>query len=547
MLYLVKSLIQFCKLRDLSWNPLEDILFLCQHYGGQVQLARNQLNMKATYQNFLNTPFVASLPFNEQRRCYQILAGQAPPAATATHFSSPQNGPLRSHFFQGNQQINKHESLPTHTTNVGLPSRNPPNPSRLSEITPPVGDSRSRYRPISAFNAKRVSSGPQLRINTCIESIEESYKYRKTSAPSHNTPSRPQQADSSTRISETPNALPATLSIQNRRSLTRSGAQRAASRGSYIPGQIQTCQPISMSQKQQHQTHAEIFEMSGTPTQAPIEAQGAYQEEGRKRLQVVGPNGLYQPSSPPPTSAPPPPPSASTRDTNPAPTPQNPVYELESHPKYASDDENDDIIASLAADIESAMTPHSSTLDTLTISTHAASPPSAKRNTLPASLVPGYSSTQAQRPYTPPSEEGEEKKANQASNEKSGLLCPDHDANIGLASPPLTPAPLAVYKAYRPPPLSLPAHAQSRSGSRSRSRSSSPPAVDGAGEAEQQDKHGQGSKTWCSNTLHTGRPMQDARAQVSEAPLLDSSILAMEYQAELPDFDRGYAGCFVST
>lgn len=85
----------------------------------------------------------------------------------------------------------------------------------------------------------------------------------------------------------------------------------------------------------------------------------------------------------------------------------------------------------------------------------------------------------------------------------------------GLASPPLTPAPLAVYKAYRPPPLAV--------GTRSASWMEEEERVR---EARCADKEWNGGN--------------DARTSVEE--LLDSSILAMEYQAELPEFDHGYGG-----
>ncbi|KAJ5030029.1 hypothetical protein J3E71DRAFT_337698 [Bipolaris maydis] len=526
MLYLVKSLIEFCKLRDLSWNPMENLLLLCERYGGQVQSVRNQLDQKAAYQNFLNTPFFAGLSCDQQRRCYQILTGQAPPATTATNFSLPQSGSSRSrstadipnthaisnhsspNISQGLQQMDRERPL-RHTLNMGSFGNPPPYSPGLQEATPPVGDSRSRYRPISTINTRRVSSGPQLSLKIPNESLGASYTYRKTSAPMESIPPLPPRpSQSNTQISPIPNSLP---SIQTRRSLTRSGAQRAVSRGSYVPEQTHTSDPIPLPQKHPKR-HSAAFEMSATPIQlkdpqGPTEPHEEYPEQKQKRLQVVGPNGLYQPSSPPPTSALPSPPTSSHKTDS----PPNPIYELDSLPPRSpsssndhDDNEDEDIITSLTADIESAMTPRATLSHPLSINIHAASPSSTKRNTLPASLIPGYINTQ--RPYTPPEDEQDEP----AEQRGQGMLW-EGDAT-GLASPPLTPAPLAVYKAYRPP-LAV--------GTRS------------TGSTEDEER---GRELRCTDKEYNGG--KDARASVEE--LLDSSILAMEYQAELPEFDHGY-------
>ncbi|EUC38244.1 hypothetical protein COCCADRAFT_1044 [Bipolaris zeicola 26-R-13] len=530
MLYLVKSLIEFCKLRDLSWNPMENLLLLCERYGGQVQSVRNQLDQKAAYQNFLNTPFFAGLSCDQQRRCYQILTGQTPPATTTTNFSLPQNGSSRSrstadipntqaisdnaspNISQGLRQMERERPSLRHTLNMGSSSGNPPpNSSRLQEATPPAGDSRSRYRSISTINTRRVSSGPQLSLKIPNEPVGASYPYRKTSAPMQIIPPLPEQPSKpNTQISPIPNSLP---SIQTRRSLTRSGAQRVGSRGSYIPHQTLTSDPISLPPKHPKR-HTAAFEMSATPIQlrdpqAPTEPHEEYTEQKQKRLQVVGPNGLYQPSSPPPTSALPSPPSSHKTDP-----PPNPIHELDSLPNRTpssssndhddNEEEGEDIITSLTADIESAMTPQAPLPQSLSINIQTASPPSVKRNTLPASLIPGYANTQ--RPYTPPEDE-------EAEQGSKGLVW-DGDTT-GLASPPLTPAPLAVYKAYRPPPLAV--------GTRSASSME--------GDEEKREREARcADQEW-----NLG---EHARASVEE--LLDSSILAMEYQAELPEFDHGY-------
>ncbi|EUC42989.1 hypothetical protein COCMIDRAFT_72321, partial [Bipolaris oryzae ATCC 44560] len=283
MLYLVKSLIEFCKLRDLSWSPMENLLLLCERYGGQVQSVRSQLHQKAAYQNFLNTPFLAGLSCDQQRRCYQILTGQAPPATTATNFSLPQSGSSRSrstvdipntqaisdnsspNISQGLRQMEKERPLLRHTLNIGSSSGNPSlNSTRSQEATPPVGDSRSRYRPISTINTRRVASGSQLSLKIPNESAGASYTYRKTSAPMQSIPPLPAQpSKSNTQISSMPNSLP---SIQTRRSLTRSGAQYAGSRESYVPNRTQTSNFISLPQKHPKRYTA-AFEMSATPIQ----------------------------------------------------------------------------------------------------------------------------------------------------------------------------------------------------------------------------------------------------------------------------------------
>lgn len=89
MTYLVRTLVQYCKLGDLTWDPRMDILFLCQEYSEEVSMIRSQLDHKAVQQNFFATTYFARLSPDVQRKCYQVLLGTEPPPVMATTPRAP--------------------------------------------------------------------------------------------------------------------------------------------------------------------------------------------------------------------------------------------------------------------------------------------------------------------------------------------------------------------------------------------------------------------------------------------------------------------------
>jgi hypothetical protein len=188
MLYLIKTLVHYCRVRDLAWDPRKDILFLCQHYGEDIQAIRLQLDQKAVQQNFLGTPLFSRLSPVDQRKCYQILLGTDPPPVMAITPPQPPFGHKHSASAQdisNKPRISAHRPSPslnaqTSTELLSPPLLGKPDPSRrhtsdiqtqiselpastdtqqrsTSEQGTAARESRSRYRPMSSINTQYVT------------------------------------------------------------------------------------------------------------------------------------------------------------------------------------------------------------------------------------------------------------------------------------------------------------------------------------------------------------------------------------------------------
>ncbi|KAF1944405.1 hypothetical protein EJ02DRAFT_100022 [Clathrospora elynae] len=214
MVYLVKTLIHYCEVCDLVWDPRKYILFLCQHYGNEVQSIRVQLDQKALQHNFLGTPSFTRLPFEEQRRCYQILLGKEPPPVMAITPPAPQDDYIRSHsaselprpritsnnvsMAPNTQSLSAFLAPPRPgKTRSSRPVKNPPSPpvelaassKLLSEFPAAARDSRSRYRPVSVPNTRYISpkslqTGNSLRA----QSMDLRHIFQQASGPTQNPP-----------------------------------------------------------------------------------------------------------------------------------------------------------------------------------------------------------------------------------------------------------------------------------------------------------------------------------------------------------------------
>jgi hypothetical protein len=160
MLYLVKSLVHYCRVRDLAWDPRKDILFLCQHYAAEVQSIRTQLDQKAVQQNFLGTPFFSRLSQEDQRRCYQILFGTEPPPVMA--ITPPP--PLSSHKHSASDS--DASAKPRLSSHQSSPSLNAPNTSAL--LSPPL------------HGKPRASRQNDVVVNTHIAELPASSNARMT-------------------------------------------------------------------------------------------------------------------------------------------------------------------------------------------------------------------------------------------------------------------------------------------------------------------------------------------------------------------------------
>lgn len=179
LLHLIKTMVHYCRIGNLQWDPREAILFLCQHYGEEIRTFQSQLNQKAVQQDFLASPFVQGLPFHVLRKCYQILLGTEPPPTMAItpptqpfgHKYSASASDATGKPRASSQQMVDLLRPPTQKkakTALPLPS-NGSHPSSglavpqstatgmVAELASGERDSRARYRPVNALNSRKVS------------------------------------------------------------------------------------------------------------------------------------------------------------------------------------------------------------------------------------------------------------------------------------------------------------------------------------------------------------------------------------------------------
>ncbi|KAF2129459.1 hypothetical protein P153DRAFT_366852 [Dothidotthia symphoricarpi CBS 119687] len=182
MLYLMKTMIYCCKVRDLAWDPRKDIVFLCQNYGEDIQNIRSHLNQKDVQEYFLGTPFFSRLAQTDQRRCYLVLLDKEPPPMMAITPPAPQSG----HKYSASTSdlirppISSHKSSPSLSIHVSSEHLSLPVPGSFHQHAPSISqpqtqpdhsitarDSRSRYRNISAPNSRNISpEGPLLTMSS---------------------------------------------------------------------------------------------------------------------------------------------------------------------------------------------------------------------------------------------------------------------------------------------------------------------------------------------------------------------------------------------
>jgi hypothetical protein len=590
MHYLVKTLLYYCKVRDLAWDPRTDIIFLCQHYGAEIHAICGQLDRNAVKQNFLLTGFFNQLPFADQRICYQALLGQEPPPIMAVtppalqdgHFRSQSaselprprihsrisTGPLRSQMapeLLSPLRPGKDNSTQERVANNGSRTETVHNLSRSSvDPSTTAKDSRSRYRVVSTPSSRR--NNPEVPQTSLDSTFQTRHMAQQTPSLLRNAqPSRSQQLVVEAGNRPSPDSLPATTAPQKDTSSINPNAHymaplasKSAKGGSlWQPSQRQYQTPPAgilatptPYNPGQHHLKSHIGQASGiiplhtrgqsvpivkkpVPPKSrvqnprisvPIQQtenhslinSGSQVEDNSRGLRLVGLEGLYY-SPQQPTQQP-----KSVQETGPAPPPiQQPVFEL---------DTGASIVAELSADINAAIKTSSagqtpvqpswyndptfldSPINTPDAHKRASSsdssqycklerPPnlrtqSACISTLPASLTVGR---------TPPMREE-------------------------LAIPRLAPAPLAVYKAYQPSALTLPASQPST-------------IIPSPDTASSERPRSFETLQDAGDMLHFLQPHK--RSVSYESPLTeystDASVLAGEYRAELPDFGRGFS------
>jgi hypothetical protein len=177
-------MVYYCRAHDLPWDPRQDILFLCQYYGQEIRSVQSQLDQKALQQDFLATPFIRRLPFQDLQNCYQILLGTEPPptmaltpptqplghkysASASDATGKPRTSSQRSPDFLSpptQKKLKTAQELPLNESHKPSGSLAPQKaPVRvIPELAASERDSRTRYRPVSSPNSQKVSqTGPQ--------------------------------------------------------------------------------------------------------------------------------------------------------------------------------------------------------------------------------------------------------------------------------------------------------------------------------------------------------------------------------------------------
>jgi len=550
MLYLVRTLLHFCQSRSLTWEPREGILFLCQLYRSQVEAIRCHLQPKIVEENFLRTAFLNKLPVQEQRKCYRTLLAREPQSLKTLTAPQPESIHTRS---QSASEVTRSQGI----TRASLPDFLCPPQSQnvksshmhTAQTTPKLvqptqtspqttfasKDSASRYRVVSAPNIRRTSpTDPRSAANPQAQAY--SNKQLKLQIP---TSSHHQRAFSHS----VTNIDPAMHQVGQQ--CLKSRPVSTATRIAQPPAKhapMVTNPPIPGTSPR-HQIPRKTPESSNVPVPEqrssrlhvvnPDGEAPACDKSQREtpKLHLVGSEGVYQS---PPTSR-----RASTaiNKTHTASNTSLPAFEVNGTTPP------NDILAELSANIDAALqvSNHPCTSPPpATIQPQDANRPlvprahSAPFTTLPASLsignVPHRHSATPQT-STPA---GSITRTNALRYSQQQPPAPSLASIIsdGLASPTLTPAPLSFYKAYQP-----------------NSAPASPPNLDMSpldsacaeynsqfanfGQVRDVDGMGHYFATQNHTGTHAVRPVNKS---------FDSSQLAMEYRAALPEFEDGYGG-----
>ncbi|KAF7442254.1 Herpes-BLLF1 multi-domain protein [Pyrenophora tritici-repentis] len=599
MLYLMKSMLEYCTAADLAWEPRKDILFLCQHYGEQVQSVRSQLDANLILNTFLRSPFFNRLSFGDQRRCYQILRAQEPPPLVAQippagqpdlprprvdSHNGPPTGLVNSSHAQKALPSKKHATY--HSSEPLGPGIVPVMPSNVTSSTQ---DSRNRYRRASTLgregqpgNSPRsismqhkqeepVSSNNLQHFAPQAMANGRSSQYGPGMSPQANQAMRSSSVGHPGYLASliSPPQVPAIpLSYSQRQQHIQEAQQRLCSGQVFQQPPIQnipiTNNPPPLQPRHAHQSRPQT---SGNPTPSTqLTAANPFQpkpdpkrKDSGSGLQLVGSQGLWAPSASTPTThgfpLPPTtpktaanlttahgfplPPSTTKTTANSTPTT---ISELPTKsPRRLPRQNSSTILAELSANIDDAIktatTPplsHSppshvpcykhaasgsvelpaslkirfSTLPSASATTTTESTRNGDTSTSTAPLpLPGTNASRYSQIFsTPSSTPAPTPTPNVADLMRSLVVSPEP------TTPPLTPAPLSVYKAYQPPP-------------------SQPPT-----RTESWDMLDPASAYLTSAEL----PMSPPVSPPVEDAWIDVLELAREYQMEMPGFEEGY-------
>jgi len=549
MLYLVRTLLHFCQIRNLTWEPREGILFLCQLYRSQVEAIRCRLQPKIVEENFLRTAFLNKLPVQEQRKCYQTLLAQEPPSLKTLAPPQPDAIHTRSQSASGvtRSQGIARASLPDflcppqsqnvksshmHTAQTTPKLVQPTQPS--PQTTFASKDSASRYRVVSAPNIRRTSpTDPGFAANPQAQAF--SNKQLKLQIP---TSSQHQRSFSHSVTNVDPVAMHQVGQQCLKPRPVSTGTRTAQPPAKHAPMVTNPPMPSTSSRHQIPRKTAPQSSSAPMPEQRSSrlhvvnpdgEAPACDESQGEKqKLHLVGSGGLYQ--SPPTSSKP----SPAINKTSTASNTSLPAFEVN------GTSPPNDILAELSANIDAA----------LQVSNHpCTSPPpatiqpqemnrplmprahSAPFTTLPASLSIGNPSHRHSTTPQTSASAGSITRTNALRYSQQQPLAPSLASIIsdGLASPTLTPAPLSFYKAYQP-----------------NSAPTSPPNLDmsplDSACAEYNSQFANFGQVKDVDGMGHYFATQNQTGSHAVSKSFDSSQLAMEYRAALPEFEDGYGG-----
>lgn len=578
MLYLMKTMLEFCRIADLPWEPRKDILFLCQRFGEQVRSIRGLLDENLILNAFLRSNFFTRQPFGDQRRCYQTLLAKDPPLLVAQIPSTGQESHVQPQSELPRLRVASHPGQPAagivnpsqaqkaissqkHATyHAPQPLGHATTPMMPPNMTNSTQDSRSRYRRVSTqgkdcqpghIPQARAVSMQYIKQDPASSSSPQNFAPQATADGRTPTASRygmsgmSPQSNQTTRTSSAghPGYVPTRASGQPGLASNSSSFQQPQRQHHNSPTQSPDI-PFSYSQRQQDfqatqtppngsafkQPPAQNFPI--TSNSPPLQLRNAYQstqqahpESSRKPvpetqpanssradtkpdtkrkdsgsgLQIVGPEGLWAPSSPTlNTRHPPPPPPVSDATSK-------TIFELPAAKVHRLPRQNSaTILAELSANIDDA-------IKTATTPPLSHSPPLEQKINhtksesveLPASLSIRFSTSSSFSTGTATENADTTKttatpplpvpKTNASRYSQIFPAPPSNKMKVLTVSPtpPLTPAPLSIYKAYQPPARTT---------------------------------------TW--ETLPASPPGEDA--------WMDARDLAREYQMELPGFEEGY-------
>jgi hypothetical protein len=214
MLYLVKTMICYCKNEDLVWDPKMDVLFLCQNYGKEIEAIQSKLNAREIQENYLGTPFVLRLPLDVRRRCYHVLLGadKEPPPSVSLTLAPGHRSTASASDTNERHRITSHRSTPSLSTNQKSSNylsppplgkfreqqtekrSNPPSQtcapilksSNIATKSPTEKNSRSRYRQTTVPSAPKAAH--QLSPDATSHTISRPRSAERTSHQRTKTP-----------------------------------------------------------------------------------------------------------------------------------------------------------------------------------------------------------------------------------------------------------------------------------------------------------------------------------------------------------------------